>query len=136
MPETVDRVEFHHQFQGGNSMKAPAQHFRDLIVWQHARNFVLDIYLYSGKLPRAEMFCLTSQIRRAAISVPANIAEGFKKRGKPDKLRFLNISQGSLEESKYYLIFSKGSWLWGFQPLIGANGWDWKITHGLFKIDS
>jgi len=53
------------------------------------------------------MFGLTSQLRRAAISVAANIAEGFKKRGKLDKMRFLNISQGSLEECKYYLILAK-----------------------------
>ena len=53
------------------------------------------------------MFGLTSQLRKAAISVAANIAEGFKKRGKLDKMRFLNISQGSLEECKYYLILAK-----------------------------
>lgn len=53
-------------------------------------------------LPREELFGLTSQMRRAAVSVPANIAEGFKRRGKPDKARQMNIAQGSLEE--YYFI--------------------------------
>ena len=49
---------------------------------------------------------MTSQIRRSAVSIPANIAEGFKKRTRPDKARFLNIAQGSLEETRYYLILS------------------------------
>ena len=52
------------------------------------------------------MFGLTSQLRRAAIPIPANFAEGFKKLGIPDKLRFYNIAQGSLEECRYYLILA------------------------------
>jgi len=52
------------------------------------------------------MFGLTSQLRRAIISVPANIAEGYKKSGKLDKIRFMNIAQGSLEECRYYLILA------------------------------
>lgn len=52
------------------------------------------------------MFSLTSQLRRAAISIPANVAEGFKKTGVADKLRFYNIAQGSLEECRYYLILA------------------------------
>ena len=85
----------------------PAKSFQDLIVWQKAHQLVLLIYQFSEIFPRKEMFGLTSQLRRAAISVAANIAEGFKKRGKLDKMRFLNISQGSLEECKYYLILAK-----------------------------
>jgi four helix bundle protein len=85
----------------------PAKSFQDLIVWQKAHQLVLLIYQYSEVFPRKEMFGLTSQLRRAAISVAANIAEGFKKRGKLDKMRFLNISQGSLEECKYYLVLAK-----------------------------
>ncbi len=53
------------------------------------------------------MYGLTSQLRRAVVSVAANIAEGFKKTGKRDKIRFLNVAQGSLEECRYYLILAK-----------------------------
>ncbi|MEZ4527059.1 MAG: four helix bundle protein [Desulfobacterales bacterium] len=86
--------------------RQPAKSFQDLIVWQKAHQFVLAVYAYTGNFPKSEMFGLTSQFRRAAVSVPANIAEGFKKTGKADKFRFLNISQGSLEECRYYLILS------------------------------
>jgi four helix bundle protein len=73
-------------------------------VWQKAHRFVLATYAITATFPRCEMYCLTSQMRRAAISIAANIAEGFTRRGAPEKIRFLNISQGSLEECRYYLI--------------------------------
>ena len=85
-------------------MNRPAQSFRDLIVWQKAHEFVLRAYELTKQFPREEQYCLIPQVRRAAISIPANIAEGFKKRGIPDKNRLFNISQGSLEECRYYLI--------------------------------
>jgi four helix bundle protein len=85
-------------------MAKPAKTFKDLIVWQKAHRFVLATYSLTASFPRCEIYCLTSQMRRASISVPANIAEGFKKRGFSDKIRFLNIAQGSLEECRYYLI--------------------------------
>jgi len=84
----------------------PAKSFKDLIVWQKTHQLVLLIYQYSEAFPRNEMFGLTSQLRRSIVSVPANIAEGFKKKGKADKMRFMNIAQGSLEESRYYLILA------------------------------
>ncbi len=84
--------------------RLPARSFQDLIVWQKAHNFVLGVYRVSRDFPREEIYGLTSQFRRAAISVAANIAEGFKKRGRVDKTRFLNIAEGSLEECRYYLI--------------------------------
>jgi len=87
--------------------RPPAKHFQDLIVWQKAHEFVLLIYRYSESFPKSELYGLTSQVRRSAVSVPSNIAEGFKKRTKPDKVRFLNIAQGSLEECRYYLILTK-----------------------------
>jgi four helix bundle protein len=81
-----------------------AKSFVDLVAWQKAHELVLSIYRITRAFPKDEFFCLTSQMRRAAVSVPANIAEGFKRRGRQDKLRFLNIAQGSLEELRYYLI--------------------------------
>jgi four helix bundle protein len=86
--------------------RQPARNFQDLVVWQKAHQFVLSVYRISKTFPREEIYGLTSQLRRAAISVPANIAEGFKKKGRMDKVRFMNIAQGSLEECRYYLILS------------------------------
>jgi four helix bundle protein len=84
----------------------PAKSFEDLLVWQKAHQFTIGIYNYTRNFPREEVYGLTSQFRRAAVSIAANIAEGFKKRGIKDKAKFLNIAQGSLEECKYYLILS------------------------------
>jgi four helix bundle protein len=84
--------------------RSPAKCFQDLIVWQKAHQFVLSVYRYSELFSKVEIYGLTSQFRRAPISVPANFAEGFKKRTKVEKARFMNIAQGSLEECRYYLI--------------------------------
>jgi four helix bundle protein len=83
-----------------------AKRFSDLIVWQKTHQFVLCAYRLSAGFPKTEIYGLTSQLRRAAISIPANIAEGFRRRTIADKLRFLNIAQGSLEECRYYLILA------------------------------
>lgn len=83
------------------------QKFQQLIVWQKAHQFVSDTYHYTKLFPKEEIYALTSQFKRAAISIAANIAEGYKKSGKADKARFLNIAQGSLSECEYYLILSK-----------------------------
>ena len=80
--------------------------FTDLIVWQKAHTFVLNIYKITKDFPKEELYRLTSQLRRASVSIPANISEGYTKRGKHDKIRYLNIAQGSLEECHYYLILS------------------------------
>jgi four helix bundle protein len=88
-------------------MTQPAKTFKDLIVWQKAHQFVPDVYKFTEKFPKSELFGLTSQFRRAAISIAANVAEGFKKRSEAEKLRFVGISQGSLEECRYYLILSE-----------------------------
>lgn len=87
-------------------MRAPAKSFQDLIVWQKAHAFVLQVYAATRGFPRDELYGLSSQFRRAAISIPANIAEGFRKQSRQDKARFLNISEGSLEECRYYLILA------------------------------
>ena len=89
-----------------NSQRKPARTFQDLIVWQKAHAFVLAIYKFTANFPKEEMYGLTSQLRRSAISISANIAEGFKRKTKADKARYFNISQGSLEESRYYLILA------------------------------
>ena len=83
--------------------RQPARSFEDLIVWQKAHALVLAVYARTTTFPREEIYGLTSQVRRSAVSVPANIAEGFKRRSKPDKIRLLNIAEGSLEETRYYL---------------------------------
>lgn len=84
----------------------PAKTFEDLIVWQKAHEFVLSVYRVTQSFPNKELYGLTSQFRRAAVSIHANIAEGFPK-SKADKLRFMTISKGSLEECRYYLKLSK-----------------------------
>lgn len=84
-----------------------AKSFEDIEIWKKAHAFVLKIYRLTENFPKHELFGLTSQLRRAAVSVPANFAEGFKKLSKADKLRFYNIAQGSLEECRYYLILRK-----------------------------
>ena len=84
-----------------------SRNFQDLRVWQKAHAWLLDIYRTAAGFPKDETYALISQLRRAAVSVPANIAEGFKRRGKADKVRFFNIAQGSLEESRYYLILAR-----------------------------
>ena len=81
--------------------------FQRVIAWQKAHEFVLLVYKISKHFPEEERFGLTSQLRRAAVSIEANIAEGYRKLSKPDKLRFLNIAQGSLEECRDYHILAK-----------------------------
>ena len=84
----------------------PAHTFQELVVWQKAHAFVVGTYRCSGSFPKHELFGLTSQFRRAAVSIAANIVEGWKKEGLADKARLLNIAQGSLEECRYYLILA------------------------------
>jgi len=84
-----------------------ARSFRDLVVWQKAHEFVLAVYAFTAGFPRQETYGLALQMRRAAVSVPANIAEGFRRRGKADKAHYMNMAEGSLEECRYYLILAQ-----------------------------
>jgi four helix bundle protein len=88
-------------------MKRAAKNFQDVLVWQKAHEFVLSTCRFTRSFPKSGLFSLTSQLRRASISIPANIAEGFKKRGVKDKLRLLNVTLCSAEESHYYLILAE-----------------------------
>lgn len=81
--------------------------FVDLRMWQNAHSFVLEMYNLTTTYPKSEVYGLVSQFRRAAISIPANIVEGYKRLSKTEKLRFFNIAQSSLEECRYYIILSK-----------------------------
>jgi len=83
------------------------QRFTDLKVWQRSHALVLQIYRLTTGFPVDERYGLVSQIRRAAVSIPANIAEGSKRRRSNDYARFLNIAEGSAAEVDYLLILSR-----------------------------
>ena len=86
---------------------AATSSFVDLRMWKQAHCFVLEMYKLTTAYPKHELFGLVSQFRRASVSIPANIAEGYKRLSKTEKLRFFNIAQSSLEECRYYIILSK-----------------------------
>ncbi len=77
------------------------------MVWQKAHRLALAVYRLTANFPKQETYGLTCQMQRASVSVAANIAEGFKRRGAADKARLLNIAQGSLEECRYFLILAE-----------------------------
>ncbi|MEO7599536.1 MAG: four helix bundle protein [Opitutus sp.] len=87
-------------------MSDKSQSFREVIVWQKAHAFALAVYRCTEAFPKHEVYALTSQLRRAAASVPSNFVEGFRKRTTPDKLRFYNMAQGSADECLYQLILA------------------------------
>ena len=86
-------------------MESVTYSFEKVIAWQKANAFALLAYKATQKFPVEERYGLCSQFQRAAVSIPANIAEGYKKLSKADKLRFFNIAQGSLEECRNYILF-------------------------------
>ena len=86
--------------------REPAKSFKELIVWQKAHQLVLNVYRATKSFPKEEIYGLTSQLRRSSVSVAANIAEGFKKKGTADKLKYMNTAQGSLSETDYHLLLA------------------------------
>ena len=80
--------------------------FKDLKVWQKSHELTLEVYKATKYYPNEEKFGLASQLRRSASSIPTNLAEGFKRRGKKDFAHFVNVAEGSLEETKYTLFLS------------------------------
>ena len=80
--------------------------FQNIIAWQKAHEFTKLVYQITKNFPEDERYGLTSQFRRAAVSIGANIAEGYKKLSKADKLRFMNISEGSMAECMNYIILA------------------------------
>jgi four helix bundle protein len=113
--------------------RKPAQSFKDLVLWQKAHQLVLAIYKIAKGFPREEVYVLTSQIKRSSISVAANIAEGFKKKSKAEKLRFLNIAQESLSETEYYLILSEDLAYADTKVLLTATHEVGRILEGYMK---
>ncbi|QQG47495.1 MAG: four helix bundle protein [Candidatus Woesebacteria bacterium] len=81
--------------------------FTQLTVWQKGHNIVLDIYRVTKTFPKEELFSLTDQIRRAAVSITSNIAEGFGRQSKKEKIQFYYISLGSSTELQNQLLISK-----------------------------
>ena len=81
--------------------------FKDILAWQKAHEFVIKVYKTTKTFPEWERYGLCSQFQRAAVSIPANIAEGYKRLGTADKLHFMNIAQGSLEGCRYYVLLTK-----------------------------
>ena len=106
--------------------------FKDLECWQQAHEFVKAVYIATKQFPDEERYGLTSQFRRAAVSIAANICEGYRKLSCADKLRFMNIAQGSLEECRYYILLSHDieyidqATLDSLEYLI--NGTSWKLN--------
>lgn len=81
--------------------------FKDILAWQKSHELVLYVYKISNLYPNDETYGLTSQTRRAASSVPANIVEGYKRQNLKDSIRFYNNAEASLEELKYHLLLAK-----------------------------
>jgi len=83
------------------------QRFTELKIWQRSHALVLAVYRISSAFPQSERYGLTSQLRRAALSVPTNIAEGSKRVSGQDYARFLNMSEASLSDTEYLLMVSR-----------------------------
>jgi four helix bundle protein len=87
--------------------KEPAKSFQDLIVWQKAHQFVLAMYRFTAQFPEQEQNGLATALRRSAVAIGANIAQGFARKSKSDKARFLNSAQTAVDECQYYLLLAR-----------------------------
>ena len=112
---------------------AKSKSFREVVAWQKAHAFVLAFYATKKYFPEDEKFALVPQFQRAAVSIAANIAEGYKKVSRADKLRFFNIAQGSLEECRYYIILSHDV---GYYPQNVSNDMWAKIEDAAITLHS
>jgi four helix bundle protein len=91
---------------GEESEEAPIQSYRDLRVWQQAMDLAEACYLQSRRFPKEELYGMTSQIRRSAVSVPANIAEGNGRENRGEYIQFLRVAQGSLKELETHVLLA------------------------------
>ena len=81
--------------------------FKDLVVWQKAYQLCLNVYRITAPFPNEEKFRLTSQLRRAAVSIPSNIAEGYGRKTNPDSIKFLYVSYGSIREQETQIMLAE-----------------------------
>jgi four helix bundle protein len=106
----------------------------DLIVWQEARILVKDIYTVTKQFPREEIYALTSQMRRAAVSVPSNISEGAARTSKKEFLQFLSIARGSLSELETQVILTTDlGYLENNEPLLSRIDRTFSLLGGLIN---
>ena len=115
------------------NVMANSKSFKEVIAWQKAHSFVLTFYKTKRYFPEDEKYALVPQFQRAAVSIAANIAEGYKKVSRADKLRFFNIAQGSLEECRYYIILSHDV---GYYPQDVTNDMWSKIEEAAITLHS
>ncbi len=116
--------------------------YEKLVVWQRADEFAYQIYMATKSFPKEEIYAMTSQVRRAALSVPTNLVEGYARQGRNEFRQFTNIALGSLAEARYVLGFCRrldylkleqhkrletqgeevGRLLWGFYQSLTRKG--------------
>ena len=119
---------------------ASIKSYRDLRVWREAMSLAISAYKFSATLPKHELYGMTSQIRRSAASVPANIAEGYGRESKGSYVQMLRVAQGSLKELETHLIHSEGVGLTSMDAiatLLSQCDIVGKMLHGLIRsLDS
>jgi four helix bundle protein len=98
--------------------------YKNLVVWQRADELALKVYRLTDTFPEKERYGITGQLRRAALSVPTNIVEGYGRRSKKDLSRFLDVARGSLAETEYLL---------GFSAALGYVSQDLTEVHALIE---